>query len=226
MILISWICDLSAEEYVEASKYHKESTTEFLEKTLFLMKSNPYEISTGCSSMGKTIKKRANAVFREIQLISSYLRLKPFPEMVLVGSCKPEHDTLYFIGKSIARRFDKFIIIVFSENDFTVVSNRKDLPPFPDFKCNSREELISSVRSFVKNAINERISSDIILEGGDFLWKQYYSTQFLKQRLNIKLFRKFIPKYAIKKANMTLERDFFERITKHSKEKCTLERFF
>ena len=223
---ISWICDLSAHEYVNAVGYHNESTNEFTEKALLLLKSKPHEITTGCSDFGRLIKKRANQVLREIHQLASYLRLKPYPEMVLVGNCKPEHNTTFFIGKSIAKRFDRFIVIIFASDNFAVVSNRRTLPEFPKFSASIREELIISVRDFAGANIEERLSQDILLEDGDFLWEKYYETQFLEQRLNTRLFRKFIPKYALEKANMEVERNFYEKIVEKPKEKYTLDRFF
>jgi len=96
---ISWVCDLSAGEYIEAANHHIDSTPEFVEKALLLMKSKPHEITTGSSSLGKIIKTRANQVLREIHLLSAYVRLKPYHEMVLVGSCKPEHNTVYYVKR-------------------------------------------------------------------------------------------------------------------------------
>ncbi|MCE7742509.1 MAG: DUF4130 domain-containing protein [Candidatus Heimdallarchaeota archaeon] len=225
MINISWLCDLSAGEYIEAAKHHNSSTSEFIEKSLLLMKSKPHEITTGCSSLGKLIKKRANQVLKEIHFLSAFVRLKPYPEMVLVGSCKPEHNTIYFAGKSIAKRFDQFIIILFASQNFAVVSNRRDIPEFPEFRGSSREKLIDSVRNFARTNLDQRLPEEIVLEEGDFLWEQYYETQFLEQRLNPKLFHKFIPKYALEKAEMKIESDFLDKVTKKSKGKITLDSF-
>ena len=136
-----------------------------------MKESKPHEITTGCSPLGKLVKKRANQVLREIHLLSAYLRLKPYPEMVLVGSCKPEHNVVYFVAKSIVKRFDQFIVVIFTEDNFAVVSNRKDLPKFPEFKGDSKEALISSIREFAKLNIHQRLPEDIFLEEGDFLWE-------------------------------------------------------
>ncbi len=189
------------------------------------MKSKPHEITTGCSSFGDQIKKRANQVLREIHLLSAYLRLKPYPEMVLMGSCKPEHNTVYFVGKSVAKRFDQFIIMIFAENNFAIVSNRRDIPSFPDFEGSSREEIIKHVREFAATNVVQRLPEDIILKEGDFLWEEYYETQFLEQRLNPKLFHKFIPKYVLDKTEMKIESKFIEKIAKKSKKGTTLDSF-
>ncbi len=223
---MSWVCNLSASEYVEAAKYHKDTTVDFIEKALLLMKSQPYEITTGCSVFGKQIKKRANQVLREIHLLSAYLRLQPYQEMILVGSCKPEHNSVYFIAKTIAKRFDQFIIVIFSSSDFAVVSNRRDIPHFPNFSGSSREDIINSVRDFAARNITQKLPEDLILDEGDLLWEKYYETQFLEQRLNPKLFHKFIPKYAIEKAEMKIEGKFLKKIEHQSKKECsTLDSF-
>jgi hypothetical protein len=221
-----FLCSLSAEEYFNAASYHKDSNDDFLNKAKHLLESKPFEITTGCSNLGKLIKKRGNAVLREVHLLSAYMRLKPYSEMVLVGECKPEHDTCYLIAKSIARRFDKFIIVVFSDNSFSIVSNRTDITEFPQFSGSSKQIIINQVRDFAKQTIKDVLPSDIFKENGDFLWEKYYETQFLEQRLNVKLFRKFIPKYAMDKANMNIEKEFYEKVVEQRKEKHTLDFFF
>ncbi|MHA1198214.1 MAG: DUF4130 domain-containing protein, partial [Candidatus Heimdallarchaeaceae archaeon] len=194
-------------------------------KALLLMKSKPHEITTGSSSLGKIIKTRANQVLREIHLLSAYVRLKPYHEMVLVGSCKPEHNSVYYVGKSIAKRFDRFIIIIFAAENFAIVSNRRDIPEFPKFEGCSREKIIDSVREFARANVDQRLPEEIILEEGDFLWEKYYETQFLEQRLNPKLFHRFIPKYALEKAEMKVEKDFLNKLVKKNRGKITLDRF-
>ena len=221
-----FVCNLSAEEYVQAASYHKDSNENSIEKAELLLKSKPFEITTGCSDLGKLIKKRGNAVLREVHLLSAYMRLKPYSEMLLVGECNPEHDTCYLITKSLARRFDKFIVIVFTESIFSVATNRRDLPTFPQFSGSSKDEVIINVREYAKETIRDSFSEDIFLEDGDFLWENYYETQFLEQRLNVKLFHKFIPKYTLKKANMKLEKEFYEKVVEQRKEKHTLDFFF
>jgi len=223
---ISWIYDLSVGEYLEAATLHNDSTPEFIEKALQLAKVKPYEITAGYSVLGKEIKKRANQVLREIHLVSAYMRLKPYREMILVGCCKPEHDVSYLIAKSIAKRFDKFIIVVFTQNNFAIVSNRRDIPEFPSFQGSSRDAIIGSVRAFASLNIDERLPKDVVIEEGDDLWKIYYETQFLEQRLNPKLFHKFIPKYALEKAEMKIERKFLSKVYEKNKKSSNLDDYF
>ena len=63
------------------------------------------------------------------------------------------------------------------------------------------------------------------MDEGDFLWKKYYETQFLEQRLNTKLFHRFIPKYALDKAEMKIENDFLAKITEKTKKNSTLDEY-
>ncbi len=221
-----FVCNLSAKEYVQAARYHKDSNENSIEKAKLLLQSKPFEITTGCSDLGKLIKKRGNAVLREVHLLSAYMRLKPYSEMVLVGECNPKHDTCYLITKSLARRFDKFVVIVFAESTFSVATNRRDLPTFPQFRSSSKNEVIINVREYAKETIKDNFPKDIFLEDGDFLWENYYETQFLEQRLNVKLFHKFIPKYALEKAHMKIEKKFYEKVVEQRKEKHTLDFFF
>ena len=151
-----FLCSLSAEEYFTAASYHKDSSDVFISKAELLLKNQPFEIATGCSDFGNLIKKRGNAVLREVHLLSAYMRLKPYSEMVLVGECNPEHDTCFLIAKSLARRFDRFIIVVFTCNSFSVVTQRTDIPKFPQFKKKSKQTIIDDVRDFAKKEIKDK----------------------------------------------------------------------
>ncbi|OLS33172.1 MAG: hypothetical protein HeimAB125_01240 [Candidatus Heimdallarchaeota archaeon AB_125] len=82
------------------------------------------------------------------------------------------------------------------------------------------------MRCFVKQTIKDGFHKEFFNEDGDSLWEKYYETQFLEQRLNVKLFRKFIPKYALEKANMKIEKEFYEKVVEQRKEKHTLDFFF
>ena len=221
---MSFICDLSAKEYVHAANLHKDSSGEFMRRTQGMLEKTPHEITTGCSEFGSLVKKRARAVLREIHLLSAYTRLKPFPELLLVGQCKTDHNTGLSIAKTLSRRFKGFIILIFTQERYFLTTLRKDLPKFPDFK-GEYEEVIRKVRNFIGRFCNLRISSNLLLENGEFLWEKYYETQFLEQRLNTRLFRKFIPKHAMEKANMKIEREFYERIVEKPKETKTLDDF-
>ena len=221
---MSFICDLSGKEYVRAAYLHKDSSDEFMKKSRDLLEKNPHEITTGCSEFGTLIKKRARAVLREIHLLSAYTRLKPYPELLLVGQCKTDHNTGLSVAKSLSRRFKGFIILILTQERYFLATLRKDLPAFPEFK-GEFEEVIEKIRVFIGRFCNLRISKNLLLEDGDFLWEKYYETQFLEQRLNTRLFRKFIPKYAMEKANMKIEKEFYERVVEKPKKTKTLDDF-
>jgi hypothetical protein len=223
---ISFICDRSAKEYFHAACFHINTTADFILKANDLLQSKPHEITTGCTAFGKQIKIRANAVLREIHHLSAYIRLKPFPEMLLVGKCQPEHKTGDFVAKSLARRFRQFVILIITPNSKYIATKRRDIPSFPDIKELDEESLIEQIRNFIEKNITERIPEEFLLKDGDYLWEQYYETQFLEQRLNTRLFHKFIPKYVMKRANMEIEENFYEDVLKKPEEKKTLDSFF
>jgi len=225
VISMSFVCDLSGAEYVRAANLHRDSTDEFMKKAIALLEKNPHEITTGCSEFGSLVKKRAKAVLREIHLLSAYTRLKPYPELLLVGRCRTDHNTGFSIAKSLSRRFKGFIILLLTPENHFLATVRKDIPAFPEFEGES-EEIIETIRDFITKFCNVRLSNDILLEEGDFLWEKYYETQFLEQRLNTRLFRKFIPKYVTENANMKIEKEFYKKAMEKRNEKKTLDDFF
>ena len=48
------------------------------------------------------------------------------------------------------------------------------------------------------------------------LWNHYYETQFLDQRTNLRLFHRWLPKYALEKSSMDLEKDFLKKLEKQA----------
>ena len=223
---MSFTCNLTAAEYVLYSTKHIDSTNDFNKKAKGLLVDNPFEITTGCTVFGRLIKKRANAVLREIRLLASFMRMKPYPEMLLVGKCELEHHSGQFIADSLSRRFNLFVILVCVRDDYYLATEREDVTEFPDLHGNIENEIIRYTREFLANCYDVRLDPDLVREDGDLLWENYYETQFLEQRLNIKQFRRFIPKYIMKKANMKVESDFYEKSVVNSKNNRNLEDFF
>jgi len=213
-----------AVEYVEAARRHKDSTPEFIEQAYELMKSSPHEITTGVSELGKLIQKRSNAVLFEVYKLGCYVRLTPYPEMILIGEVEPEHDSGYLIAFWLADRFRKFIVLIFTSNGYNAITKRTDLQSIPKF-TGDKERIITQIREFASNSYNDRLHEDFIQLDGDKLWKDYYETQFLSQRLNLKAYHRDIPKYMFKKAGMEIEREFFDIVTDKHKKNRKLDEF-
>ena len=223
---MSFACDLTAAEYIFAARKHINSTSDFSEQANNLLKENPLEITTGCTELGRLIKKRATAVLREVRLLTSFMRMKPYPEMLLVGRCELEHHTGQLIADSLSRRFNMFVVLILFKDNFYLATERRDIARFPRFKWSSENTLINDIRRFLENCFEERLALDLVREDGDLLWEKYYETQFLEQRLNTRQFRRFVPKYVMKKANMKIEKDFYEKIIVNSKNNRNLDDFF
>jgi hypothetical protein len=222
---MSFFRQTPARQLVKTASYHADSTEEFNEEARKLLVTAPYEITTGCSEMGKMIKKRASAVFREANQVSSFTSFEPLPEMVLVGECVLEHNSIPIISRWLCNRLKNFIILIFTQKSFFVSSNRKDIGSFPEFKGNTREEIIEKVRTFAAETFDERIPEGYFIDEGETYWKEYYETQFLEQRTNLKLFHNYLPKKVLEKDNLRLEREFLEKITLKNELYHTLDEF-
>ena len=223
---MSFACDLTATEYVLAAKNHIDSSNGFIKNAEYLIDNNPHEITTGCTEFGRLIKKRANSVIREVRLLASFMRLKPYPEMLLVGRCELEHHTGQLIANSLSRRFNMFVVLIFVEENYFIATEREDVTKFPNLLSNKENYVVRGICEFLGNCFEVRLTPDLVREDGDLLWEKYYETQFLQQRLNMNQFRRFIPKYVMKKANMKVESEFYEKVVVNSKNNRILEDFF
>ena len=218
-------CNKTASEYVEAALKHKDVDNKFIKESLCLLRTNSYEITTGCSDLGKLIKKRGNAVIRESYKLSAYVRLKPFAEMILLGNCFPEHNTGDMIAKYVSHRFQKFLILIFTNKDYHIATERAEITNLPDFSGKSTDDIIKNVRAFVSECHTERLSDDYLAMNTDDLWEVFYETQYLSQRKNLKLYHKDIPKYMFEKANMKIEKDFYDKTNNKHRKNKTLDKF-
>lgn len=210
-------------DYVEAAKKHKEATSDFINQSLQLLKEKPHEITTGCSDLGKLIKKRGNAVIWESYKLSAYVRLTPYPEMVLSGKCSPEHDTGQMIAEYLADRFRNFVVIIFTDTRCFFATKRDEIEDFPDIQEMGEQAVISEIRSFAKRSFSERLGKEYLKMDCNGLWEEFYETQYLSQRKNLKLFHRDIPKYMFKKAGMKIEESFYKKVTSKLRNNQTLD---
>ena len=218
-------CNKSALDYVEAAKRHKDTTKIFFEKAISLLQNNPYEITSGCSELGSLVKKRGNAVISESYKLSAYVRLTPLSEMILFGSCLPEHNTGSMIAEYITKRYHNFLILIFTDKDFHLATERVDISELPTFSGKTNEEIIEKIRNFAVSIFDDRLDEKYLLLNADDLWEVFYETQFLSQRENLKLYHRAIPKYMFNKAGMSIEEEFFKKVTNKNKQNTTLDKY-
>lgn len=216
---------LTVQRIIEAARRHKDSSEDFIQKAYNLMQKYPHEITTGVSELGKIIKKRANAVEFEIYKLGCYVRLEPYPEMVLVGDIEPEHRTGDLVAEWLAKRFKQFIMVIFTEDDYYVATKRDEVKTIPNYEGN-KKEIVTQIRNLASRAYDSRLDEDFIQLNGDELWKEYYKTQYLSQRLNLKAYHRDIPKYMFNKAKMNIEKEFFDQVTDTTRKNKTLDDFY
>lgn len=175
--------------------------------------------------MGSLVKKRGNAVISESYKLSAYVRLTPLSEMILFGSCLPEHNTGSMIAEYISKRYQNFLILIFTDKDFYLASERVDISKLPTFSGKTNEEIIEKVRIFSMSIFDDRLDEKYLLLNADDLWEVFYETQFLSQRENLKLYHRAIPKYMFRKAGMSLEEEFYKKVTDKNKQNATLDKY-
>lgn len=157
--------------------------------------------------------------------LAAYIRLTPYAEMLLVGSCSPEHNSGDLIANYISKRFRKFVILVFTCENFHIQTERKEIKEFPKFQRKSEEEITNGLRCFLAERIEERLDEQYLLLDSDDLWEVFYASQYLSQRQNLKLYHRDIPKYMYRKANMKIEEDFYTKVTDKHKNNQKLDKF-
>ncbi len=213
------------EEIIAAACYHKDSNSEFIKEMYKIATTNPHEITTKSTDFGVLVNSRASAVIREVYKVSGFIRLMPYPEMLLVGHCQLEHNSGSLIAQWLASRYEKFIILIIADEKVFLQSKRMDIKEFNNNQYDKTEKIIEEIRKVLAPLVADTLPFEYTSLDFDAMWEEYYHTQFLEHRLNLKQFHSFLPKYFFKKAFMKTEKDFYEKIMEKKKKTKTLDYF-
>ncbi len=127
---------------------------------------------TGTTDLAKKLLLRKNDVGREIHKMLGYIRFVPLGDKFLVGTAPLEHETADLILIRFRQRYPGYCLglivgedaIILQKNDVIIVEDGKTY-------------------------LNQ-INNDNFKE----IWKEYYKSQYIKERKNIRYVQRSIPK--------------------------------
>jgi probable DNA metabolism protein len=176
-------------------KRNVDSTEELVE---YVEKEGEELLEALTTEMARKAYRFAREVGSEIHRMKSFTRLKFTRSGILYGKLENKHDIEDVVVRFFARRFPDFVIVLESWRGCYICGKNFDRVVFAD------EELKEVVERLDKSMIGKMDLEQI----GDLekIWEEFYNSQYINSRKNLKLFGKSIPK-----KYHTWERDNAER---------------
>jgi len=125
----------------------------------------------GASKYSKKLHSLENDVKHEVWRMLGFIRFKPAGENCLVAKPKLFHDTADLILKQFQRRYPHYRIVLITENKALAIENGK-------------------VFEVSKTEYEKFLQRDIY----DSIWEEYYKSQYIESRKNLKLAASKIPR--------------------------------
>ncbi|MFX0092188.1 MAG: DUF4130 domain-containing protein [Candidatus Hodarchaeota archaeon] len=184
----------------QAEKHHRLKNDENLITRVYnQLKENPELIRSKATEEAKLIHKLAREVGRDIHQQISFLRFDAYPEWLLCAKTTSEHDVLPSVLEHFSERFPLHIILIHDRRTQQnyLGTKRKNI----NLKNLDLDQPYSSVIQSLRQELKRQISDvlDLVEEFSPEIWNIHYDAQYIKERRNRKLARKFMPHYLAKK---------------------------
>jgi len=145
------------------------------------------ELENLTTKKARKLYEMSREVSKEIHLKKSFTRLSISEYGILYTSLEFTHRIEHILLRSFTSRFPTFTIIIESKGKRACYIGKKG---------KETEEVKAPLRQVLKN-LESRLEKDSFLQGlwkGEELWENYYSSQYIKERRNLKLLKKNMPK--------------------------------
>jgi len=220
----------SLDYFLDMAKRHKKSQRDdLIYRVNWVIEHDPAIIQNKMTKMAREFYQRGKEVMNELYRLNAFIRFEVYPEYLLVTEIYPEHNIIDLIFYHFWRRYPDFLILLY-DKQFGYLSTKRSDIQFPSLKYEKnywvfrREQFdLCDIRNLIAPQLPEIFNVD------DFTpvtWERYYDSQYIKDRKNIKLARKALPKKMIRKAVMGLSYEA-KRLNEEekSKQKETLLKF-
>ena len=186
-----------------AERHRKSQRDDLIPRVKRVLNENPAIIYNKASKLARQFYLRGREVMGEYHRLNAFVRFEVYPECLLVSDVRPEHDIIDLMFNYFRRRYPDFIILLYERKNGNLSTRRPEIQ-FSTLK-HKRNYWFFPRASYtlveIRELIRAQLSETIDVE--DFtseVWERYYDSQYIKERKNIKLARKWLPKKMITKA--------------------------
>ncbi|MBW3015425.1 DUF4130 domain-containing protein [Candidatus Woesearchaeota archaeon] len=140
-------------------------------------------------------------VANDYQRCRAFSRLKISKHGIIYGRIDPEHEIEDMVADWFLSRFPLFVILLESRRGTFINSHESGF-------VKTKERMMKVVRMMEKTLPENNMLKDLI-EFDELSWENLYDANFIKQRKNVRLFLKNIPKKYHNNEGLAMERRKF-----------------
>lgn len=213
-----------------AKRHKKSQRDDLIYRVEKVIGRDPAIIENKMTKIAREFYQRGKEVMNELYRLNAFIRFEVYPEYLLVTEIRPEHNIIDLMFHHFWRRYPDFLILFYDKKNGYLSTKRFDIQ-FSSLKYENnywifgRDQFnLSDIRNFIAPQLPEMFNVDNFPAN---TWERYYDSQYIKDRKNIKLARKALPKKMIRKAvtGLAYEAKRLEEEEKN-KQKNSLSKFF
>lgn len=165
----------------ELAKYHNRFDIKLYKH---VMNQDPRLVKSIATPEARKLYRMHREVGRSIHLNKGFTRFDISPHGILFAKKDFEHDVVDIIMHFFHTRYPKFVITIESKGKTYVIDPEGIISTF-------NQNLKKTVQLLEKkHPINPLLKE---LNYDETLWKEYYDSQFIRERKNLKLMQKMMP---------------------------------
>jgi len=173
-----------------------------------IYKRNPEVIQNKATKEAIEFYKLAGEVVKEYHKLKGLVHFDLYPEMVLLGIINTEYDLIDLLLEFFMNRFPRFFICLEKKDWIFIGTKRTDIK----FKYPVYKNKYYKIKNLDFNEFLEFINknTNLRIDLGNFNnkdWINYYNSQYIKSRKNLRLAKQLLPIKFKKKTS--LEHEFF-----------------
>ena len=177
-----------------AQRHKKSHQNNLLSRVEKIYNKNPELIRGKVIDDAKKFHKIAREVALEFNRLKGFLHFKLFPEMVLFGEVETDHDIIDLLLNFFIKRFPEFFICLQKSDIIYLGTYRKDVSL--NYKTYKNQYYRLKKIKLIKFLDYLKKNCDKKINLGQFTgdnWIEYYNSQYIESRKNIKLAKKTLP---------------------------------
>ncbi|MDD1777204.1 MAG: DUF4130 domain-containing protein [Candidatus Helarchaeota archaeon] len=196
----------SVEYFLEMAQRHRKSQRDDLvSRVKTVLERDPAIIQNKVTKIAREFYRRGKEVMNELYRLNAFIRFEVYPEYLLVSEIRSEHDIIDLMFPYFWRRYPDFIILLNDKEYGFCSTKRSDIQfSFSSWKCERNywifkrdQYTLAEIRTSIAPQLQHLFDVDT---SSSIIWEKYYDSQYIKDRKNIKLARKALPKKMIKES--------------------------
>lgn len=186
-----------------AQRHRKSQRDDLVSRVKTVLERDPAIIQNKVTKVAREFYRRGKEVMNELYRLNAFIRFEVYPEYLLVSEICPEHDIIDLMFPHFWRRYPDFIILLYDKK-YGYCSTKRVGIQFESWKSERNywvfkrdQYTLAEIRINIAPQLHDLFDVEAF---STTTWEKYYDSQYIKDRKNIKLARKALPKKMIKES--------------------------